>query len=120
MIVCTTPNCEYGDSNLGGRGCISPSQPPGYASVQILLIFWDEYTIQFGMRSDEVDVVAGESLPVAILAAPAKPRIIHHVQMDLGGWWMQVRLGFLEERASAMEGTMRRVAGQGEERKAYY
>ena len=59
---------------------------------------------------DEVDVVAGESLQVAVPAAPAKPRIIHHVKMDLGGWRMQVRLGFLEERASAMEGTMQRAA----------
>jgi hypothetical protein len=60
------------------------------------------------MRSDEVGVVAGESLPVAFPAAPAKPRIIHHVKMDLGGWRMQPRLGISEERASAMEGTMRR------------
>jgi hypothetical protein len=57
------------------------------------------------MRSDEVGVVAGESLPVAFPAAPAKPRIIHHVKMDLGGWRMQPRLGISEERAS---GTMRR------------
>ncbi|KAK1694437.1 hypothetical protein QYE76_011134 [Lolium multiflorum] len=69
------------------------------------------------MRSDEVDVVAGESLQVAVPAAPAKPRIIHHVKMDLGGWRMQLRLGFSEERASAMEGTMRRAAGRGKERK---
>jgi hypothetical protein len=60
------------------------------------------------MRSDEGDVVAGESLQVAVPAAPAKPRIFHHVKMDLGGWRMQLRLGFSEERASAMEGTMRR------------
>lgn len=71
------------------------------------------------MRSDEVGVVAGESLPVAFPAAPAKPRIIHHVKMDLGGWRMQLRLGFSEERASAMEGTMRRAAGRGKERKVY-
>jgi hypothetical protein len=69
------------------------------------------------MRSDEVGVVAGESLPVAFPAAPAKPRIIHHVKMDLGGWRMQPRLGISEERASAMEGTMRAAAGWGEERK---
>jgi hypothetical protein len=30
------------------------------------------------MRSNEIDVVAGESLPVAVPAASANPRLIHH------------------------------------------
>ena len=46
------------------------------------------------LLSDEVDGVTVESLPVALLAFPAKPLIRHHMQMDLGGGRMQVCLGF--------------------------
>ena len=44
--------------------------------------------------SDDVDGVTVENLPVTLLAFPAKPPILHHMQMDLGGGRMQVGLGF--------------------------
>ena len=69
------------------------------------------------MCSDEVDVVAGESLPVDVPAAPAKPRIIHHVKMDLGGWRMQLRFGFRRRgRALWKERCGARLAGVRRER----
>ena len=56
------------------------------------------------MLSQDVDVVQAEMIP---LAAPTMLRIRHHVEVDLGGGQrMLVRLGFLEERASGMQGTV--------------
>jgi hypothetical protein len=77
VIVCTTPNCECGDSNLGGRGCISPSQPPGYASVHQI--------VSRHRERRRIRCHAGSRGPSCAVAAPCRGALHSRLPRQLVG-----------------------------------